>query len=48
MWIVVVKQKESEVEFGFNKMTDAMDFISICLECGNEGTEINIKTQEEE
>lgn len=48
MWIVVVKQSENKVRFGFNKSSDALSFVETCMECGEIGTEITIKEVEED
>ena len=45
MWIVTVKQNDNVVGFGFNNMSDALEFSETCLECGDEGTEIIIREE---
>ena len=47
MWIVMVKQDKAVVRFGFNNMSDAMEFVTTCAECGDEGTEVMIKQEDE-
>lgn len=47
MWIVMIKQDKAVVRFGFNNMNDALEFVSTCAECGDEGIEVMIKQEDE-
>lgn len=47
MWTVTIIQKNNSVRIGFNHMTDAIEYASTSLECGDNGTEVSIKEEEE-
>ena len=48
MWKVIIGQIDGKVQFGFNKMSDALDFTCTCAECGDKGTIITIFEDEDE
>ena len=48
MWRVAVKQNEATVHFGFNKMSDALEFVGDCVETADEGTKVTIFENKEE
>ena len=48
MWKVIIGQIGGKVQFGFNEMSDALDFASTCAECGDKGTIITIFEDEDE
>jgi hypothetical protein len=48
MYRVIVSNNDQEVAFAFNHSSDALRFAETCLECGDEGTTVTIKEQEEE
>ena len=47
MWKVTVIQDENGVMFGFNLLNDAVRFAEDCLECGDKGTKVMIKKEEQ-
>ena len=51
MWRVSIKQGVGSVRivmFGFNEMSDAMEFASTCLECGDKSTSVEITEEEDQ
>lgn len=49
MYFVKVQNKDGEsVRFGFNKLSDAMNFVEICVECGDDGTMVMISYSKED
>ena len=42
MWEVRVVQENGFTIFKFNEISDALNLTSICLECGDEGTNVTV------
>lgn len=48
MWRIIIGQSGGKTQFGFNEMSDALNFAGMCAECGDKGTIITILEEEEE
>ncbi len=48
MWEVRVIQVNGFTKFVFNEITDALNFCNICLECGDEETNVTARKIKEE
>lgn len=48
MYKVRIIQDANVVKFEFNRLADAIAFVSMCMEVGDLGTEAYIKADEEE
>ena len=47
MWRIIIIQGDNCIKAGFNEMADAIEYLSTSLECGDNGTEVSIKYEEE-
>lgn len=47
MFRVKVEQGDNIIFFGFNTQRDALDFVEDCIECGDDGTRVEVYKEED-
>ena len=47
-YAVIVHYEKNQIEFRFINLSDATEFASTCIECGNDGVYVEIKRVVEE